>query len=67
VHGQICDMVALEALAKPRGLLVLEDASHAHGARYRGHRAGSLGVAAAFSVSTEPQSRSDGRRRRRPH
>jgi dTDP-4-amino-4,6-dideoxygalactose transaminase len=49
LYGQTCDMEAIEAFAKPHGLLVLEDAAQAHGARYRGRRAGSLGAAAAFS------------------
>jgi dTDP-3-amino-3,4,6-trideoxy-alpha-D-glucose transaminase len=49
LYGQTCNMAALEAVAKPHGLLVLEDAAQAHGARYCGHRAGSLGGAAAFS------------------
>jgi dTDP-4-amino-4,6-dideoxygalactose transaminase len=49
LYGQTCDIDAIEALAKPRGLLVLEDAAQAHGARYRGRRAGSLGDGAAFS------------------
>jgi dTDP-4-amino-4,6-dideoxygalactose transaminase len=49
LYGQISNMAAIEAFAKPRGLLVLEDAAQAHGARYCGHRAGSLGAAAAFS------------------
>jgi dTDP-4-amino-4,6-dideoxygalactose transaminase len=49
LYGQTCDIAALEAFAKPHGLLVLEDAAQAHGARYRGRRAGSLGAAAAFS------------------
>ena len=49
LYGQICDMAAIEAFARPRGLLVLEDAAQAHGARYHGRRAGSLGAAAAFS------------------
>ncbi len=49
LYGQVCDMEAIEAFAKPHGLLVLEDAAQAHGARYRGRRAGSLGTAAAFS------------------
>jgi dTDP-3-amino-3,4,6-trideoxy-alpha-D-glucose transaminase len=50
LYGQVCEMAAIEAFAKPLGLLVLEDAAQAHGARYCGHRAGSLGVAAAVSV-----------------
>jgi dTDP-3-amino-3,4,6-trideoxy-alpha-D-glucose transaminase len=49
LYGQTCDMAAIEAFAKPAGLLVLEDAAQAHGARYRGRRAGSLGAAAGFS------------------
>lgn len=49
LYGQVCDMEAIEAFAKPRCLLVLEDAAQAHGARYQGRRAGSLGAAAAFS------------------
>lgn len=49
LYGQVCNMAAIEAFAKPQGLLVLEDAAQAHGACYCGHRAGSLGAAAAFS------------------
>jgi dTDP-4-amino-4,6-dideoxygalactose transaminase len=49
LYGQACDIAAIEAFARPRGLLVLEDAAQAHGARYSGRRVGSLGVAAAFS------------------
>jgi dTDP-3-amino-3,4,6-trideoxy-alpha-D-glucose transaminase len=49
LYGQTCDMDGIEAFAKPQGLLVLEDAAQAHGAFYRGRRAGSLGAAAGFS------------------
>jgi dTDP-4-amino-4,6-dideoxygalactose transaminase len=49
LYGQTCDMDALQAVAKPHGLLVLEDAAQAAGARYRGRRAGALGAAAGFS------------------
>jgi dTDP-3-amino-3,4,6-trideoxy-alpha-D-glucose transaminase len=49
LYGQTCNMAALEAVAKSHGLLLLEDAAQAHGAGYCGHRAGSLGAAAAFS------------------
>ena len=49
LYGQTCDMTALTALARSRGLLLLEDAAQAHGARHLGRRAGSLGGAAAFS------------------
>ena len=49
LYGQACDIPALEAFARPQGLLVLEDAAQAHGARYAGRPVGSLGHAAAFS------------------
>src|SRR3954468_5399036 len=49
LYGQMCDMDALEAVARRHGLAVLEDAAQAHGARYRNGRAGSFGRAAAFS------------------
>lgn len=49
LYGQVCDMAALDAFAGPHGLLVIEDAAQAHGALYRGRRAGSLGAASAFS------------------
>jgi dTDP-3-amino-3,4,6-trideoxy-alpha-D-glucose transaminase len=49
LYGQACDMDAVGSLAARHGLLVVEDAAQAHGARWRGRRAGSLGSVAAFS------------------
>jgi dTDP-4-amino-4,6-dideoxygalactose transaminase len=49
LYGQASDIPAIEAFARPQGLLVLEDAAQAHGARYDGEPVGSLGAAAAFS------------------
>ncbi len=49
LFGQMADMTALSALAERHGLALVEDAAQAHGARFAGRRAGSWGVAAAFS------------------
>jgi dTDP-4-amino-4,6-dideoxygalactose transaminase len=49
LYGHPADIDALERIAEKHGLAVFEDACQAHGARYRQRRAGSLGVAAAFS------------------
>lgn len=49
LYGHVVDMDPLMELAKKHNLWVLEDASHAHGAYYKGRRVGSLGHAAAFS------------------
>jgi dTDP-4-amino-4,6-dideoxygalactose transaminase len=49
LYGQPADMDAICAIARSHGLLVIEDACQAHGARDRGRPAGTLGDAAAFS------------------
>jgi dTDP-4-amino-4,6-dideoxygalactose transaminase len=49
LYGRPADMDAIRAVAARHNLRILEDAAQAHGARYRGRRAGSLGNAAAFS------------------
>ena len=49
LYGQPCDMEALDAIAAPRGLHVIEDAAQAHGAELAGRRVGGLGTAATFS------------------
>ncbi|MDP8923311.1 MAG: DegT/DnrJ/EryC1/StrS family aminotransferase [Chloroflexota bacterium] len=49
LYGQPADMDPIMELARRRGLVVIEDACQAHGARYKGRRVGSLGHAAAFS------------------
>ena len=49
LYGHPAHMDPIRQLAEQHGLIVIEDACQAHGARYKGRRAGSLGHAAAFS------------------
>jgi len=47
--GQCADMKEIMEIAEEHNLFVLEDACEAHGAIYRGKKAGSIGDAGAFS------------------
>ncbi|HEY5869314.1 MAG TPA: DegT/DnrJ/EryC1/StrS family aminotransferase, partial [Candidatus Tectomicrobia bacterium] len=49
LYGQPADMDPIMELARRYGLKIIEDAAQAHGARYKGQRAGSLGDVACFS------------------
>src|ERR687889_622793 len=49
LYGRMSDMEAVCDFASRRGLVVVEDAAQAHGARLAGRRAGTWGHAAAFS------------------
>lgn len=49
LYGHTADMDALGTLAERHHLALVEDAAQAHGARWHGERAGSLGTAACFS------------------
>jgi dTDP-4-amino-4,6-dideoxygalactose transaminase len=49
LYGQTVDMDPLFEIANRHDLYVIEDACQAHGAAYKGRRAGGLGDAAAFS------------------
>lgn len=49
LYGQCCDMDKIIEVAKKHNLYVFEDAAQAHGALYKGEKAGSLADAAGFS------------------
>ncbi|MCA1467136.1 DegT/DnrJ/EryC1/StrS family aminotransferase [Bradyrhizobium sp. IC3195] len=49
LHGLMADMDPIMAIAHRHGLVVIEDAAQAHGAEYRGRRAGSVGDLGCFS------------------
>jgi perosamine synthetase len=49
LYGHPAEMDALRRIARRHGLFLLEDAAEAHGALYKGRRAGALGDVAAFS------------------
>lgn len=49
LYGQVCNMDFIMKLAKKHGLYVIEDCAQAHGAKYKGRKAGTFGDAAAFS------------------
>lgn len=52
LYGLVADMDPIMALAKSRGLFVVEDAAQAPGGRYKGKRVGSIGDFGCFSFHT---------------
>jgi dTDP-4-amino-4,6-dideoxygalactose transaminase len=49
LYGQMADMDPIVEVARRHGLAVIEDACQAHGAEYKGRRAGSIGDFGCFS------------------
>jgi dTDP-4-amino-4,6-dideoxygalactose transaminase len=50
VYGNVAEMDAIMDAASERRLVVIEDASHAHGATYDGKQVGSIGHIGCFSL-----------------
>jgi len=50
VYGNVAEMDAIMAVAREHNLIVIEDASHAHGATYDGKQVGSIGHIGCFSL-----------------
>ncbi|MBI3947231.1 MAG: DegT/DnrJ/EryC1/StrS family aminotransferase [Armatimonadetes bacterium] len=49
IWGNPCDMGPILELARPRGIVVIEDCSHAHGAVWQGTKVGVVGDIGCFS------------------
>src|SRR5207244_9973596 len=49
LFGQTADMDPIFEIARRHGLRVIEDACQAHGAEYKGRKAGSMGIGGCFS------------------
>ena len=60
LFGLPCDMEPIMALAQAHNLIVIEDACQAHGAEYRGKRAGSFGTGCFSFYPTKNMTAAEG-------
>jgi perosamine synthetase len=62
IAGLVCPVMdELRQLCRDRGIVLIEDAAHAHGATYKARRAGALADAGAFSFfPTKPMTTAEG-------
>ena len=44
LYGQACELAPLKQIADKNGLILIEDTAQAHGAVYKGRRAGTIGL-----------------------
>jgi dTDP-4-amino-4,6-dideoxygalactose transaminase len=54
LYGHVCDMDRIMEIARNHGIMVIEDASHCHGAEWDGRKAGSIGDVGCFSMQGGP-------------
>jgi len=52
MHGTPCDVDALAAICRRRGLVLVEDAAQAHGSTHAGRRVGTFGALGCFSLQS---------------
>lgn len=59
--GSVCDMDAFTAISRETGVPIVEDCSHAHGAKYDGTMCGKIGAVGCWSFQgTKPVSAGEG-------
>lgn len=49
VFCRVCDMDALQAIARKHGLYIIEDCAHQHGSEWKGQKVGTIGNIGSFS------------------
>lgn len=49
LYGKMCDMDPIKEICRRRNLFLIEDCAQAHGAQYKGKKAGTFGDISAFS------------------